>query len=86
MADQLDRLKTSLADRYTIEREIGSGGMATVCFAEGLKLHRMVAFAVIPTISEESGGPSRELVRGCRGAGFKARRTKFGGVGQCLVE
>ncbi len=30
MPDQLDRLKTALADRYTIERELGAGGMATV--------------------------------------------------------
>ncbi len=28
--DLLDRLKTALADRYAIEREIGAGGMATV--------------------------------------------------------
>jgi hypothetical protein len=26
MPDLLDRLKTALADRYTIEREIGAGG------------------------------------------------------------
>ena len=26
----LDRLKTALSDRYTIERELGAGGMATV--------------------------------------------------------
>ncbi len=26
-----ERLRSALADRYTIEREIGSGGMATVC-------------------------------------------------------
>ena len=25
----LDRLKTALSDRYAIERELGSGGMAT---------------------------------------------------------
>ena len=25
-----ERLRSALADRYTIEREIGSGGMATV--------------------------------------------------------
>ncbi len=30
MPDLLDRLKTALADRYAIEREIGSGGMATL--------------------------------------------------------
>ena len=35
-----DRLKAALADRYTIEREIGSGGMARVYLAEDLKHHR----------------------------------------------
>ncbi len=29
MTDLLDHLKSALADRYTIEREIGRGGMAT---------------------------------------------------------
>jgi hypothetical protein len=28
MTDQLDRLKAALADRYTLERELGQGGMA----------------------------------------------------------
>jgi hypothetical protein len=28
MADLFDRLKSALADRYTIERELGAGGMA----------------------------------------------------------
>jgi hypothetical protein len=27
-AEQLDRLTAALADRYTIERELGRGGMA----------------------------------------------------------
>jgi hypothetical protein len=34
------RLKAALADRYAMEREIGSGGMATVCIAEDLKHKR----------------------------------------------
>ena len=37
--DFLDRLKTAIADRCAIEREVGSGGMATVCLAEDLELH-----------------------------------------------
>ncbi len=29
-ADQLERLKAALANRYRIERELGHGGMATL--------------------------------------------------------
>jgi eukaryotic-like serine/threonine-protein kinase len=47
MADVLDRLKTALADRYRIDREIGAGGMATVYLAVDLKLHRKVAVKVL---------------------------------------
>ncbi len=47
MPDLLDRLKTALADRYAIEHELGSGGMATVYLAEDLKHHRQVAVKVL---------------------------------------
>jgi serine/threonine-protein kinase len=47
MADILDRLKAALADRYTIERELGSGGMATVYLAHDLKHERQVAVKVL---------------------------------------
>ncbi len=47
MANTFDRLKTALANRYAIEREIGAGGMATVYLAEDLKLHRKVAVKVV---------------------------------------
>ena len=33
MPDTFDRLKSALADRYAIERELGAGGMATVYLA-----------------------------------------------------
>ena len=33
--DVLDRLKPALADCYTIERELGRGGMAVVYLAHG---------------------------------------------------
>ena len=42
-----DRLKAALADRYAIEREIGSGGMATVYLADDLKHERKVALKVL---------------------------------------
>jgi len=45
--DDQERLTNALADRYRIEREIGSGGMATVYLAEDLKHHRKVALKVL---------------------------------------
>lgn len=40
-------LAAALADRYTIERELGAGGMATVYLAQDLKNHRKVALKVL---------------------------------------
>ena len=47
MTDNLDRLKTALADHYTIQEELGAGGMATVYLAEDLKHDRKVAVKVL---------------------------------------
>ena len=41
------QLSEALLGRYTIERELGRGGMATVYLAEDLKLHRRVALKVL---------------------------------------
>jgi serine/threonine protein kinase len=59
MADVLDRLKAALADRYQIERELGSGGMATVYLADDLKLHRKVAVKVLRPELAAALGPDR---------------------------
>jgi serine/threonine protein kinase len=45
--DHEERLKVALADRYQIEREIGSGGMATVYLARDLRHDRQVALKVL---------------------------------------
>ncbi len=47
MADAFPRLKVALADRYTIERELGAGGMATVYLARDMKHDRPVALKVL---------------------------------------
>ena len=43
----LDQLKLDLGDRYAIERELGSGAMATVYLAHDRKHHRDVAVKVL---------------------------------------
>ncbi len=47
MTDSFERLKTAVADRYTIERELGAGGMATVYLAHDVKHDRRVAVKVL---------------------------------------
>jgi len=42
-----ERLQTSLAERYRMERELGQGGMATVYLAQDLKHQRQVAVKVL---------------------------------------
>ena len=47
MSDVISRLNAALEGRYTIERELGAGGMATVYLAEDVKHHRKVALKVL---------------------------------------
>ncbi|UCC83800.1 MAG: protein kinase [Gemmatimonadota bacterium] len=56
-----DRLKLALAERYLIERELGSGGMATVYLAEDLKHRRRVALKVLKPELAHAVGADRFL-------------------------
>ena len=61
MADLLDRLRTTLGDRYGIDREIGRGGMATVYLAQDTKHQRPVAIKVLHPYLAMNLGPERFL-------------------------
>jgi serine/threonine-protein kinase len=61
MNDFTERLRTALASRYHLERELGQGGMARVYLAQDLKYERQVAIKVLrPELAAEVG-PARFL-------------------------
>src|SRR2546430_15694018 len=57
----LARLQACLADRYSIDRAVGRGGMATVFLAAALKHHRSVAIKVLHPELATSLGVERFL-------------------------
>ena len=69
MAEALELLRAALADRYRVDRELGSGGMATVYLAEDLKHHRRVAI-------KASGRPVVDLPRVAQRASQIRARVK----------
>jgi tetratricopeptide (TPR) repeat protein len=56
---ELDRLRSALADRYDIERQIGSGGAASVYLATDLRHARPVAIKVLRPDISATLGPER---------------------------
>ncbi len=59
MTNPPEQLTAALADRYTIEREVGSGGMATVYLAEDIRHRRKVAVKVLRPELAAALGPER---------------------------
>lgn len=59
MPDTMQRLQVGLAGRYREDRQLGSGGMATVYPAHDLKHDRDVALEVLrPELAQWSGQSS----------------------------
>src|SRR6266436_265787 len=61
VTEQLARLQAALTGRYTVERELGRGGMATVYLASDRKHHRRVAIKVLRPEIAAALGPERFL-------------------------
>ena len=59
--DVPESLRSALADRYAIERELGQGGMATVYLTQDLKQDRPVALKVLRPELAASLGAKRFL-------------------------
>jgi eukaryotic-like serine/threonine-protein kinase len=59
--DQLPRLFAALSTRYTVDRELGRGGMATVYLAHDIKHRRRVAIKVLRPELTMALGPDRFL-------------------------
>jgi len=57
----IERLRGALSQTYTIDRELGRGGMATVYLAQDCKHERMVALKVLHPELAASLGPDRFL-------------------------
>lgn len=61
MTDDLDRLTAAIAGRYSLDHEVGRGGMATVYLADDLRHRRRVAVKVLHPDLARAVGPERFL-------------------------
>src|SRR5687768_10761173 len=61
MTGVIPRLGAAVSDRYRIERELGTGGMATVYLAEDVRHRRKVALKVLYPELSAVLGPERFL-------------------------
>ncbi len=83
MDELIERLRSVLADRYRVQRELGRGGMATVYLADDLKHRRKVAIKVLDPELGESVGSGRFLREAPEG--IYARRMSLSPDGRWIV-
>ncbi|MGB7212384.1 MAG: serine/threonine-protein kinase [Gemmatimonadales bacterium] len=62
----IERLRTTLSDRYRIERELGRGGMGAVYLARDLTLDRPVALKILPPEFAAQGSLRERFLRETR--------------------
>ena len=63
MSNTIKRLKSALSDTYAVERELGTGGMATVYLAEDVKHKRKVAVKYCTQRSPKRSAQSGSCVK-----------------------
>ena len=67
MQKQIDKLfldfQATLAGRYSLERELGRGGMGVVCLAREVRLDRLVAIKLLPPELAVHGALKERFVR-----------------------
>src|SRR2546429_3285302 len=72
MPDRPDQLfldfQSALAGRYSIERELGRGGMGIVYLAREVRLDRLVALKLLPPALARLTGPRERVLREARTA------------------
>lgn len=61
MTTPIDKVRAALAQSYSVDRELGRGGMATVFLAQDVKHDRIVALKVLHPDLAASMGPERFL-------------------------
>src|SRR5256885_16603021 len=75
MTDLRDQLQAALAGAYTIERELGGGGMSRVFLAEETRFHRKVVIKVL----------APDLAAGISGERFEREITFSAGLQQANI-